>query len=132
MSLCLATPAAWSGPASFPVCFAGARLLAHGSQAILREEVRRQEVRRQAARRQEVRRQEVRRQEVRGEGTYRQAVCGEEVPRQEDGEESEEAVLGDGDARGVSARDVAVDGAVGLERVGVSPLGLLVRIRVRA
>ena len=96
MSLCLATPAAWSGPASFPVSSAGARLLAHGSQAILREEVRRQEVRRQ---------------EVRGEGTYRQAVCGEEVPRQEDGEESEEAVLGDGDARGVSARDVAVDDA---------------------
>ncbi len=114
MSLCLATPAAWSGPASFPVSSAGARLLAHGSQAILREEVRRQEVRRQ-----EVRRQEVRRQEVRGEGTYRQAVCGEEVPRQEDGEESEEAVLGDGDATGVSARDVAVDGAVGLERAGV-------------
>src|SRR5712691_12457734 len=114
MRLCLATPAAWSGPASFPVSSAGARLLAHGSQAILRQEVRRQEVRRQ----------EVRRQEVRGEGTYRQAVCGEGVPRQEDGEESEEAVLGDGDARGVSARDVAVEGAVGLEQVGVPPLGL--------
>ena len=96
MSFCLATPAAWSGPASSRVSFAGARLLAHGSQAILREEVRRQEVRRE---------------EVRGEGTYRQAVCDEEVPRQEESEESEEAVLGDGDARGVSARDVAVDDA---------------------